>query len=128
MRFKLDENLHCDAVQLLLDSGHDAMSLFEQGMSGHKDADIAQVCKAEDRVLLTQDLDFTDVRLYPPQDYPGIVVFRLSNQSWNAGLLPALRRLIPLLQPRNLTGCLWIVDDSRVRIRTGGDSSHAPSY
>ena len=41
------------------------------------DSDLASACLHEKRVLLTQDTDFADIRLYPPSEYPGIVVFRL---------------------------------------------------
>jgi hypothetical protein len=40
-----------------------------KGCVGHSDAEIAQVCQREARVLVTMDLDFADIRAYPPQDY-----------------------------------------------------------
>ncbi len=30
--------------------------------------------------LLTQDLDFSNVRAYPPEEYVGLIVFRLHRQ------------------------------------------------
>jgi hypothetical protein len=68
--------------------------------------------------VLTLDLDFSDIRAYPPSDYAGIIVLRPAVQS-----VPSIRRLvahvIALLAAEPLQGNLWIVDDSRIRIRAG---------
>ncbi len=32
MQFKIDENLHADAADLLRQHGHDALTVFEQGL------------------------------------------------------------------------------------------------
>ena len=116
MLFKVDENLHPDVAEELRQHGHDAMTVFEQGLRGHPDEDVAEVCQREARALVTLDLDFADVRDYPPQDYPGIVVFRLTSQN-RATMLQFVNRFVPLLATAPLVGHLWIVDDTRVRIR-----------
>ncbi len=69
MRFKLDENLHPDAVLLLRREGHDALSVWDEGLRGAKDPRLAEVCRAERRALLTFDLGFGDIRQrgYPLQ-------------------------------------------------------------
>ncbi|MGO8689668.1 MAG: DUF5615 family PIN-like protein [Thermoguttaceae bacterium] len=43
MRFKTDENLHEDVAESLRRHGHDAVSVFEEGLRGHADPDIAGV-------------------------------------------------------------------------------------
>lgn len=77
-KFKLDENLPREAADLLRGAGHDAVSVMDQQMCGRPDADVAAVCQREDRVVVTLDLDFADIRAYPPANYPGIVVLRLT--------------------------------------------------
>ena len=39
MLFKIDENLHCDAADLLNQHGHDAITVFDQGLRGHFDTE-----------------------------------------------------------------------------------------
>lgn len=117
LRFKIDENLPAEVATLLTDSGHDASTVLEQRLSGYPDSQISQVCQQEQRIIVTLDLDFSDIRLYPPQEYSGIVVFRLV-QSSKRQVLEATRRLLPLLDKEMLTGRLWIVDETRVRIRS----------
>lgn len=80
MRFKTDENLHPDASVLLSAHGHDAVTVWDQGLRGTLDENLAQVCKHEGRVLVSLDLDFSDIRTYPPEEFPGILVLRLRSQ------------------------------------------------
>ena len=80
MRFKLDENLPIQLKGLFTESGHD-VTVLEQGMGGATDSDVASACLAEKRILVTQDMDFADIRMYPPGEHPGIVVFRLPRQT-----------------------------------------------
>lgn len=119
MRFKVDENLHPDAAELLRQNGHDAFTIFEQSLRGRADAAIAAVCRNERRALVTLDLDFSDVRAYPPADYAGIVVLRLVDQSRPA-VQRVLQRVVPLFATEPLVGHLWIVEEAQVRIRGVG--------
>ena len=116
MRVKLDENLPFQLKLLFTYSGHDAATVLDEGMGGSPDSDIASVCLAEERVLLTQDTDFADIRMYPPRAYPGIVVFRLTSQGRDH-ILEIGAKLIGTLAGSSPKGQLWIVEDSRVRIR-----------
>lgn len=116
MRFKLDENLPLQLKHLLTESGHDAVTVLDQRMGGQTDAEVASACRLEDRVLLTQDIDFADIRTYPPGNYPGIVVFRLPSQSRN-DLLEIGTVLIESLVRSSPNRQRWIVEESRIRIR-----------
>jgi hypothetical protein len=85
-------------------------------MVGAPDRDLASVCRDERRALVTQDLDFADVRQYPPEQYAGLIVFRLTRQD-APNLLAVVDRLLPLLDAEPLEGLLWIVEEWRVRVR-----------
>ena len=58
MKIKLDENLDPRCVQLLVPCSTDVSSVKTQGLSGRSDEVIHAVCVAENRVLITFDLDF----------------------------------------------------------------------
>lgn len=118
MRFKIDENLPIEVAGVLRDAGHDAMTIGDQRMSGEPDPRIAAVCRDEDRAILTLDLDFSDIRTYPPSDYPGIVVLRPSTQS-KGNVLALVVQLLPLLNIERLIGNLWILQRGGLRIREG---------
>ena len=84
--------------------------------SGEQDARLLNICSEEDRVLITLDLDFADIRTYPPENYPGIVVLRPSKQD-KTHVLSLIQRFAPLFETEEIRNRLWIVDDIRVRIR-----------
>lgn len=116
MLFKTDENIPVELADLLRQHQHDAMSVLDQQMAGQNDSQIALVCQAEGQALVTCDLDFADIRTYPPSDYPGIIVLRPALQNISS-LLRLMNRAIPLIDVEPLAGCIWIIDDHRIRIR-----------
>ena len=116
MLFKLDENLPGALAGLFAEAGHDAITVSQQGMTGARDPRVASVCRRERRALVTLDMDFADIRNYPPHDYPGLVVFRLSRHG-PGRVLAVAARLLEMLPETSLQGQLWIVEDERIRIR-----------
>jgi predicted nuclease of predicted toxin-antitoxin system len=75
-----------------------------------------EVCLAEGRVLVTLDLDFSDVHIYPPDRYPGFMVLRVLRQD-KPHVMDVFRQAIALLQTETVEHRLWIVEETRVRIR-----------
>lgn len=116
MRFKVDENLPQEVVDLLRAAGHDAHSVHQERLVGAVDQRIAEVLQAEGRALITLDLGFADVRAYPPASYSGLVVLRLTQQD-KPHVLKIVGRLVPSLATEPVIGRLWIVDEDRIRIR-----------
>lgn len=116
MRFKVDENLPTDVAQLLVEAGHDAETVWAKGMQGQPDEALVATCRSEDRVLVTVDLDFADVRTYPPTQSPGFIVLRPYLQD-KGHVLSLWRRTIPLLGVEPVEHRLWIVEEDHVRIR-----------
>jgi predicted nuclease of predicted toxin-antitoxin system len=118
VRFKIDENLPAELAELLHLAGHDVETVHGEGLSGASDPDIIQVCRIELRCLITLDLDFSDMRAYPPAKMNGMIVMRLRSQD-KRSVRAVASRLIPLLEREVLENRLWIVDEERLRIRAG---------
>jgi predicted nuclease of predicted toxin-antitoxin system len=116
MRFKVDENLPKEAAELFRQSGHDAQTVGEEHLVGHPDPGIADICRSERRTLVTSDLDFADIRMYPPEGHAGIIVLRSRLQS-KPRVLALLVRVIPALIRESPDQALWIVDETGIRIR-----------
>ncbi|MCG2767887.1 MAG: DUF5615 family PIN-like protein [Anaerolineae bacterium] len=81
MEFKIDENLPIEVAELLRQAGYGATTVLEQNLGGRADSDVASVCQREGYALVTMDMDFADIRAYPPEQYPGIIVLRLKQQA-----------------------------------------------
>jgi len=60
MKIKLDENLPFRLSTLLRDFGHDVHAARDEHLTGHLDEDIWEAAQKESRLLVTQDLDFSD--------------------------------------------------------------------
>ena len=81
MRVKLDENLPLRIAIELRARSHDVQTVGEEGLTWRADADIWQVSQREGRILITQDLDFSDSRKFQPGSHHGIVLIRLRSPS-----------------------------------------------
>ncbi len=116
LAFKVDENLPEDVAAALRDAGYEASTVTSQGLAGVEDARLMEVVQREGRVFVTLDVDFGDIRAYPPDEYPGIIVLRATRQD-KARILAAIRRMLPLMVTEAVTRRLWVVEEHAVRIR-----------
>lgn len=116
MKFKIDENLPLELGALFAAHGHEAATVHEEKLSGACDADIYDVCTIEQRVLITLDWDFSDIRAYPPRESAGIIVLALPRQD-KPYVLSAALRLLAHLEKEEPAQQLWIVEPKRIRIR-----------
>ena len=117
MKFKIDENLPDELSQLLLAAGWDSLTVVEQQLGGAQDPQLAQVCRDEGRIIVTFDRGFANIRAYPPGQTSGMIVFRLRSQDKHH-VLETAERLVVVLSQREIRNELWIVSESRIRIRS----------
>jgi predicted nuclease of predicted toxin-antitoxin system len=110
----LDENLGRRGAELL-QAGHDVATVPEQRLCGATDAELIEACSAENRGIVTLDLDFGNPLLFRPSNYAGIAVLRLPPKPTPDDLSDAIRTLITALTQRQIEGKLWIVQRGRMR-------------
>jgi predicted nuclease of predicted toxin-antitoxin system len=90
MQFKLDENLPPAVKKLLRSLGHDVITVYVQGLQSRTDPEVLAACQGEARVLLSLNLDFSNILVFPPERYAGLIVLRLRK--------PGPRAVLSLLQ------------------------------
>jgi len=122
MQFKIDENLPIEIANLLVGASYDAKTVNDQQLQGVKDPILIDVCRTEHRVLVTLDTDFSDIRAYPPEEFAGIIVLRVGSQAKNH-VSKVFRSIMPLIGREPLIQHLWIVEETKVRIRGKDDDS-----
>ena len=122
MRAKLDENVPIEAAELLRAAGWGCDTVYDEGLAGADDPIVAARCQAEARVLFALDLDFADIRAYPPDEYVGIVVLRPAEPSRQQAL-ELVSRVLPVLSAEWREHRLWIVEPGRVRVRGTNEPS-----
>src|ERR1035438_716572 len=116
MKFKIDENLPVEIKLLLTQVGHDALTVNDQGLTGNSDTNIAAICGKEGRAFITCDLDFSDIRAYPPEKYPGILVIRSDRQD-KPTMVELFRPVVDLISKEQVNKRLWIIEKDRKSTR-----------
>ncbi len=110
MKLKLDENLgSIRVVSMLRLAGQDIATVREQNLSSTPDELLIDICRREDRCLVTLDRGFGNRLRYNPSDYSGIVLLRLPSQSKPQDLQLAVEILIRGLDAAEVAGKLGIV-------------------
>jgi predicted nuclease of predicted toxin-antitoxin system len=116
VKIKLSENLGTTHADLLNSVGHEAHRVYEQGLSGEKDNTVWEhVCRTG-QFFITMDMDFSDVRKYPPGSHAGILLLRPRSKSRSAAL-EVLRRVLSERDLESFSGCLAVADLRRTRLR-----------
>jgi len=115
MKFKLDENLGQSTKVQMLSAGYDVVTVADQDMKGIPDDILIEVCKSEQRCLVTLDMGFANPFVYKPINYSGIAVLRLSREQIPSDLHSAVDTLLIGLQSDNISGQLWTINKGRIR-------------
>jgi len=116
MKLKLDENLSRHLKPILEEQNFDVLTVSDEGLLSQDDTTIGRAAKTEGRMLFTLDIEFGDLRKYPPGTHPGIVLFRPRS----FGPLAVNRFVQEFAEDADLeqfVGCVVVVDPSRVRVR-----------
>lgn len=116
MKFKLDENFGTRTLDIFRARGHDTQTVAGEGLAGCVDTHLFQVCRAEQRCLVTLDLDFSDVTRFPPRATGGLVVLRVPRNPSSALLERLVRQFLDELARTAIGKNLWIVEVGRIRI------------
>lgn len=119
MRFFLDENLSPQLTRLFRESGHDAVCANDVGMGNQSDAVIREYASQHGRVLVTLDADFADLTRYPVAGTPGVVWLKLKPPITLATIEHQLRLALIRLQDIELRDRLVVIEQDRIRVRTG---------
>ena len=119
MKFKLDENLPLQIAAEIRARMHDVETVGEEDLTGRLDVDIWQAAQREGRILITQDLDFSDTRKFQPGTHHGIVLIRLQSPSRRNLII----RATELFEAENVSGwvgCFVVVTERKIRVKRPG--------
>ena len=121
MKIKLDENLPESLVAELATLNHDADTVPQEGLAGRDDPDVWAAAQAAGRFLITQDLDFSDVRKFQPGTHHGLLLVRLPD----AGRVALTRRIVEIFGSEDIESwsrCFVVLSGHKLRVlRPAGD-------
>ena len=116
MRIKLDENLPHSLAAELSALGHDVDTVPQEGLRGRPDEAIWSAAQLSERFLITQDLDFSDIRQFKPGTHYGLLLVRLQQP----GRRQLIRRVRSIFLAQDVTywrGCYVVATEIKLRIQ-----------
>ncbi len=115
MRVKLDENLPESLLQVLIGLGHDVDNIRLEGLVGKPDPLVWDAAQRSERFLITQDLDFSDLRKFSPGTHAGLMVVRLRAPGRQA-LVKRVAAAFREKPPESWTRCFVVLTDHKLRV------------
>lgn len=115
MKLKLDENVDLRVVTFLRLAGHDVETVPNQGLTSAPDVELINVCRQEERGLVTADRGFGNRMRFNPSEYAGIVVIRLTSRANFTEWREAIETLILGLEQAEVFGKLWIIRQGTIQ-------------
>ena len=116
MKIKLDENLPQEIADELATAGHDVHTVPQEFLNGHADEVVFAAATAEGRLFFTQDLDFSDVRVFRPGTHSGVVLIRLREPS-RRKLVLRVRQILQSEDIASWARCFVVISDYKLRIK-----------
>ena len=117
MRLLLDMGIAPSAAVALRQLGHDAEHLEGRRESRLSDREIVSVARVEQRIIVTHDLDFTDLLALSGATAPSVITFRLRSMRPDR----VLARLVAVLRAQRAdleAGALVSVSEAFTRVRS----------
>lgn len=115
MKVKLDENLPARLSSLLKSLAHDVDTVSQEHLSGRSDAEIWCAAQNERRFLITQDLDFSDIRKFAAGTHSGLLLVRLRSPD-RQSLLRRVRDIFEFEDVNSWAGCFVVATERKVRV------------
>lgn len=119
MKFKLDENVDLRILPRFRLAGYDVATVPQQNLTSSSDTELIEICRQEERCLVTADRDFSNRGRYNPINYSGIAIIRLPTPVRLSDWVAAIDTFILGLETASICGKLWV-------IRTGSIQEYQP--
>ena len=116
MKIKLDENIPTILAHHLADLGHDVETVVSEKLAGCDDLRVWQSAQRERRFIITQDLDFSDIRIFKPGQHFGIMLVRLRSPG-RLALIGRIKELFENEDAGSWIKCFVVATDRKLRIR-----------
>lgn len=116
MRILADVHISPRTVEKLLSLGHDVVRVGEMLSASSTDDEIVEEAVRDQRVILTQDLDFSAIVALSGRAAPSVLSLRLSS-SRVENVNRSLERALPMIEADLDAGAIVTVEDARVRVR-----------
>ena len=115
MRIKLEENLPASLATVLGTLHHDVHTVAQEKLTGRSDRELWDVAQRDERFLITQDLDFSDLRRFSPGTHYGILLVRLRTPD-RLNLIRRVRQLFEYEDVTRWERCFVVATERKLRV------------
>jgi uncharacterized protein DUF5615 len=119
MKLQLDENLPESLLATLSEAGHDVDNVRLEKLVGGSDQQVWKAAQNAGRFLITQDLDFSDLRKFAPGTHHGLMLVRLRVPG-RIALAARIGAVFCLDEAPSWARCFVVLTDHKVRVHRPG--------
>lgn len=116
LRLLADVNISPLTVEALREAGWNAIRITDERPADTADARILQFARREKRIVVTQDLDFSDLVALGGHEQPSLITIRVSDPAPET-VTSRLLSVLPRIQEDLRTGVAVTIDDESIRVR-----------
>ena len=116
MKILADMHISPATVHFLQTLGYDTVRVNEIMSSNSSDRKIVEQAKKEKRVIITQDLDFSEIISLSGEKSPSLISLRLSSSRIEF-VNKRLEKILPMIESDIAKGSIVVVEDNRIRLR-----------
>jgi predicted nuclease of predicted toxin-antitoxin system len=115
--FLVDEDMPRSTARALQHAGYQAEDVRDVGLTSQPDTAVYAYAQAHQQTLVTADMGFANILLFPPETHAGIVVTRFPNDLTTTEVNQEIMTGLASLGGESLSGILVIIEPGRVRVR-----------
>ncbi|MBM3253123.1 MAG: hypothetical protein FJZ16_02575 [Candidatus Omnitrophica bacterium] len=113
MKFLIDENICLEVIEYLNAQGYDVKKV----PSGIKNGEVIKLALKDKRILITSDVHFSNILMYPPHKYCGIIRLKIHPPSAKKEIAAIKRLLLKFPSFTHLNKRLLVLEETDLRIR-----------
>ena len=116
MKFLADMCISVSIVEFLRENGYDVVRLSDENLEKLPDTEVFEKAVRENRIILTFDLDFSEIVSKSEGSTISVILFRLHNTRSHF-VMERLKQVLFESSDNLEKGSVIIIDDHRFRIR-----------
>jgi predicted nuclease of predicted toxin-antitoxin system len=117
VRFLVDEDCPLSLETLLNSRGYDTIHVKTSGLSGTKDPELFIFAQEQQRIIISRDLGWANIKNYPPNSHCGLIILRFPFEAIAMEIRQVVEQFIDLVNISEIVGATVIVDKNKFRIR-----------
>lgn len=117
MKFLVDADLPKSAAKVIKELGFEVEDVREISLGNVEDSEIIRYAKQRGFIIITRDLDFGNILVYPVKSHKGVIILRLPCFFVSKQINNILLEFLKSTKEEEIKNSIVIVELGRYRIR-----------